>query len=265
MNQYQHITPYLIECIKNNIPVTFVKYGDGEYNCINSIDYYNCDRDTYTHNLREGLKNSFQNMVNSNNVYVGKWHTETSTQFWESIAKKQVNWSNYHSLIFENEDISEKTEHYYDIINLYKSIKQSPLKKIIICNESLVKSKSLLNINYMINVPYQNWFDEHYQTVINYIKSIVVNNEPHIIIFCCGMGGKVIIGDLLQHFSSGIYLDFGSGLDLICTKHGTRGWQYTYESLLMAFKDIIPEDWDDEKYNNIYEQAKLHTGMHLSK
>jgi len=36
----------------------------------------------------------------------------------------------------------------------------------------------------MINVPYRNWFDEHYQTVIGFIKSVLVDNdEPHLIIF----------------------------------------------------------------------------------
>jgi len=129
MNQHQHITPYLIDCIKNSIPVTFVKYGDGEYNCINTTDNHNCDKDNYTDNLRQGLINSFHNMVNSKNVYVGKWHDETSTQFWESIVKTHVNWANYHSLIFENKDVSEKTEHYYDVINLYKSIKYTERKK----------------------------------------------------------------------------------------------------------------------------------------
>jgi len=79
------------------------------------------------------------------------------------------------------------------------------------------------------------------------------------------MGGKVIIGDLLKIYSNGIYLDFGSGLDLICTKHDTRGWKYNYESLLTAFNDILPDDWNDEKYNYIYEKAKLHTGLHLTK
>jgi hypothetical protein len=50
------ITNYLSECIINKKPVSFIKYGDGEYNCATSCNGFNCDNDKYTKLLSDGLK-----------------------------------------------------------------------------------------------------------------------------------------------------------------------------------------------------------------
>jgi hypothetical protein len=69
--------------------------------------------------------------------------------------------------------------------------------------------------------------------------------------------------------ANGIYLDldFGSGsgsaLDFICTKKNSRGWKHTYDYLLDIMKELLPSDWDDEKYNDIYELSKQQLGTHL--
>ena len=60
---------YLVECVKNNIPVRYCKYGDGEYFCStkysnNLTMSQNCDNDTYTKNLSDGVTNSFKYNTN---------------------------------------------------------------------------------------------------------------------------------------------------------------------------------------------------------
>jgi len=67
-------------------------------------------------------------------------------------------------------------------------------------------------------VPFNNWFDKYYETVIEHTAKLIGEDGNHIIITCCGMGAKVIICELKKRFPRGIYLDFGSALDLICTK-----------------------------------------------
>ena len=49
-----NITKYLTNCIVNKIPVSFSKYGDGEYHkCIfNDNMYTNCDDDLCTPKLK---------------------------------------------------------------------------------------------------------------------------------------------------------------------------------------------------------------------
>jgi hypothetical protein len=100
------------------------------------------------------------------NAYIGLWHTDKVKKFWEGLVSTEVKWAEYHTF-FLNNDKENK-------IKLYKTIKYSPLKKIIICNELLEKSKILFNIDYMINVKFNNWFDDDFHlisTLILVLKS----------------------------------------------------------------------------------------------
>jgi hypothetical protein len=122
----------------------------------------------------------------------------------------------------------------------------------------MVKAKILLNIDHMIHVPLYNWFDTQLESIITKIKNIV-SDEPFIVLTSCGMGAKVLICELTKLFPSGIFLDVGSALDLLCTKKDSRGREYSYDSLLSEFKnqDIIPDNWDDPKYDYIYKSASM--------
>ena len=58
-------------------------------------------------------------------------------------------------------------------------------------------------------------------------------------------------------------MDFGSALDLICTKKDSRGFPFTYEQAKEWLHELIPETWEDDKYNTLYEEAKHKMGIHL--
>jgi hypothetical protein len=262
-----NITRYLADCVNDNRPVSFSKYGDGEYACANRLDHHNCDNDIYSVDKQKSLIDSFKYMVeNTDNAFIGIWNNVTNTQFWESIVSKPVKWALYHSILIDNDDMQNKGDTLKDKILLYKSIKESKLKKIIVCNPLLIKSKELLNIDYVIEIPLRNWFEtDKYKETINNIKNIVGEDEQLILITCCGMSAKILIADISKLFPKGIYLDFGSGLDIICTKKDSRGWKYNYDDLKEALKDIIPDNWENDKYNIIYELASQHFGLHLRK
>ena len=114
------ITSYLSECIKNDIPVSFSKYGDGEYNCVTGHHGHNCDNDNYTNKLKYALIESFKYMVNVDNAYLGIWHNTSVTNFWESLTNRPVKWVNYHSIIMSDSEPKK------DKIELYKTIQKSP-------------------------------------------------------------------------------------------------------------------------------------------
>ncbi len=263
-----NITHKLIHYINNEIPIVFSKYGDGEYICA-SKDYSfygvksssNCDNDTYTNKLSDGIINSFKYFANlGDNYYFGKWDNDKIINYWNSIANCNVNWANYMSLLLYDHD-REK-------LNIYKEIKNSKLKKIIICNPLLIKSKILLNIDHMINIPLNNWFDKEFNKIIYNLKKKIGDSETNsnfILMTCCGMGAKVIIAEMHKIYPNGIYLDIGSGLDTICTKRSTRGLEFNYEIAYDLFRDIIPDNWDDPQYNYIYEEAHHKLGIHLGK
>jgi|LakMenEpi03Aug12_release.lakeMendotaPanAssembly.Ray.scaffolds.fasta_scaffold03860_21 hypothetical protein len=255
-----NITEFLTECVNTQNPVVFCKYGDGEFQCLlNPNSGHNCDNDLYTENLSRSLKESFQYIVaNHTNCYIGLWHNEENKKIWESIVKEQIKWVDYHSIIIDN-DKTHNSKKYL----LYKAIKHSKMKKIIVCNRLLIKSKNLLNIDECIFVDFNNWFDSKFNIVLQEVSNAIGSDENHIIITCCGMGAKVLISELTKKFPRGIYLDFGSALDLICTKRESRGWDYGYNFVAELFKDLLSDDWEDNKWNQVYEEARQKLGLHI--
>ena len=251
------ITGHIIECIENSKPVSFLKFGDGEFNCMSRHNGSNCDGDIYTYKLSNGLIASFKFIVeNTNNSYIGAWHTDNIKCYYESLVNKPINWCKYHTIIFDkNNDILKA--------KLYKAIKHSTRKKIILCNKHLIKSEKLLNLDHMVFVPLNNWFDSNFENILNQISNLITEDNNHILITCAGMGSKVLIAELVKKFPNGIYLDFGSALDTICTKHDTRGFKYGYEYFITMLKDCLPDDWENDRYDVIYESAKKNLGQHL--
>jgi len=258
-----NITSYLTECVINKIPVSFSKYGDGEYYCVQGTLAHNCDFDNCTPILQCELKKSFQYMVEDcSNSYIGLWHDNQNIIFWESIVSKPIQWADYHSIIIDVKDMKKTDDILEQKIELFKAIKNSTLKKIIVCNPLLERAKNFLNIDHVIHIPLRNWFDNYINEVIQNIIN-VVDNQQFILITSCGMGAKVIISELSKKFPNGIYLDFGSALDLLCTKRDSRGRDYSYEELVEEVKDMLPDDWEDGKYNELFQYAKVNMGVHL--
>jgi hypothetical protein len=256
------ITSYITQCVNEHKPVSFLKFGDGEYYCAFSNYGANCDNDYYTPKLSFFIKQSFKYIVeNTDNIYIGMWHSIENVKKWEELVNKKVNWVNYHTIIIDNnrneEIIKEK-------LQLYKAIKNSKSKKIIICNKLLIKSKILLDADHIVIVPFNNWFDDNFDEIFQQIKNLIENDENHIIITCCGMSAKVLIASLRKIFSNGIYLDFGSALDFICTKKDSRGHGYDYTYIEKIFDEILPNNWNDKQFDYIYEEAKDCLGLHLT-
>jgi hypothetical protein len=251
-------TEYLTHCVKNNIAVSFSKYGDGEHNCIFNPHGRNCDSDNYTLKLSNGLRQSFQYLVeNTDNSYIGLWHDPRCAENLKTLVKREVKFIPYHTIIFDKKGDDKKA-------TLIHTIKQSPLKKIVVCNPLLMKSKLLLNADEMVYIPFNNWFDMYFETVLNKVKELIGRDDGnHIVITSCGMSAKVLICELQKAFPKGIYLDFGSAIDTICTKRDSRGHNFGYEYYTTLLKDSLSEDWEDAKYNEIYQQARYKLGLHI--
>lgn len=237
--------------------MSFSKYGDGEYACAKLFNGRNCDADFYTHKKQIALIESFKYMAETApNAYMSYWTDEISS-YWQSLTQTPVRWSKIHTLIFDDDHVEEK-------VKLYKTIKQSPLKKIYICNPLMKKARTLLNIDLMVFIPMNNWFDTLFEEFIKKLKTVISTEEQYIIMCSAGMGSKVIICELTKLFPNNIYLDIGSALDTICTKRVTRDHNRTYEKVLYYLQDILPSDWNDPKYDYIYEEAKKKMGLHIN-
>lgn len=250
------ITNLISECIHKRIPVSFSKYGDGEYACAKLFNGHNCDADFYTEKKQTALIESFKYMAETApNAYMSYWSDELSP-YWQSLTQAPARWGKLHTLIFDDDSIGEK-------VNLYKTIKESPLKKIYICNPLMVKAQPLLNIDLMVFIPMNNWFDTLFEELMQTLKTVITHEDQYIIMCSAGMGAKVLICELTKLFPNNIYLDIGSALDTICTKRVTRDHNRTYEKVLYYLGDLIPSDWNDPKYDYIYSEAQNKMGIHM--
>ena len=162
---------YIKNCIKNKIPLIFLKYGGEEYYCVlKNYKYSNTKslifnkNNTCSQKLSIGLKESFKFLVNNcKNYYFGKYNDKNMINYWEKLVCKPINWIEYNSLSIYIKDP--------EIIDIYKTIKYSKQKKIFICNELLKKVKILLNINYMVYITHNNWFDNNFNYICNLLKN----------------------------------------------------------------------------------------------
>ncbi len=268
----EQISEHLIKCIEEKNPVIFCKFGDGEYYCMSKYTKdismeRNCDNDNYTKNLSDSLISSFNYISKVNNAWIGRWHlwrNDGASDYFQNLSNHKVNWAPYHTFIFDNKDF-ESNEYFSKKIKIYNSIKKSKLKKIYICNKLLIKSKSLLDIDYLVHVPLNNWFDNEFDKIFLEIKTLI-GDEKCIILTSCGMSSKVLIAELHKFNPQCLFFDLGSAIDLICTKRNSRGnIEYTtiYDKFSKYFD--LPDDWNDSKYEPIYKEAYNNLGIHLPK
>jgi len=221
-----------VQRCKEKKPVSFSKYGDGEYLCASAHSGGNCDGDQYTDKLRNGLIDSFKYMTQEvDNSYIGMWWDENTNEFWKSLVEDtdRIKCAYYHTFIVDKTDFG--TDTIIQKMNLYRSIQESNLKKIIVCNPLLVKLQYLVKSDHMVNIPFNNWFDTKFEEVFNAIKTHIGDDEQPMVITSCGMSAKVLICELTKLYPKGIFLDFGSAADFICTKKHSRGASYTYEDI----------------------------------
>jgi hypothetical protein len=254
------MTEYITELINNDKPFIFAKFGDGEYAAANGWRGGNCDGDPYTDKLKKGIIDAIQYYSLLDNAYCGRWHTGHVGDFFNSIVPGKINWLEYHTCIMDQQSFSDNKK-----LLLFKAIKDSKRKKLLVGNELLTRAQYLLNLDKHIIVPYRHWVDKHYDMIYNEIVNFFEKNSNPLIITCAGMGSKILIKDLHKKFPNGIFIDIGSGLDYICTKKCSRGNPYSYEEIENYFEDILPANWNDSRFNDIYKKAKSNIGIHLSK
>lgn len=258
-----YCTQLLTKSIQENTPIIFMKLGDGEYNCATYARGSNCDLDAYSAQKGVAIVDAMCYLTESGkNSYFGLWWNSETRSYWEEQTNASIQWVNYHSINIDNDDMSLKNNILKDKIQFFKTIQQSPLKKIYVCNKLLRKAKQLLKIDSCVHVSLQNWFDTDFQRVLEEVKNIF-DEKGTICLFSAGMAAKPLLAELVKLFPNGIFIDIGSALDFLCTGHDTRGWSYSYEELESVFQEILPENWKDSEFYDIQREAKQHLGKHL--
>lgn len=236
--QQVNIVAHLTECVKTKTPVSYVKYGDGEFYAAKGTSGKNCDKTPYTAKLGKGVRESFKHFAAQKNAFLGKWDSDRRVfTYFESLVKQAVQWANYHAFIVYN-----KQDFTAEKLKLYKAIKQSPLQKIYVCNESIAEeAKRMLNIDSIVRVHPSNWFEDDYDAILKQVKDEIKDPKRAIVMTSCGMGAKVLLHDLHKQYPGLLYFDLGSALDFVCGRNDSRGngKYYTYEELRNYFSELF--------------------------
>jgi hypothetical protein len=252
-------TNFFTELLLQNKPFIFTKFGDGEYCALTQNYGHNCDGEIYSKILQDNLLIALKYLSSQTNCYMGKWHNFSMADHMQTLTSEKIKWVNYHTILLDQYNIKDR-----DLFNFFKVVKESKKEKIFACNHLLNKAIILLNLDKCINIPLHGWFVDHYDIIKNDVISNIKTEDP-IILLAGGMGAKVLIADLHQLYPKATFIDIGSCLDFILTKKDSRGWSqfYFYDEVYNYFKEILPENWDDEKFNWIYEEAKKEIGRHV--
>lgn len=247
----------IINAIKNNKSIVFIKYGDGEVECmkVSDIQYKeekygaNCDKDVYFPELSKDLKEAFLYFVEESNkkdIYIGKWHYKNeikylSNYYYENSEKnKLIPFVDYHLIM--NDKYHLENKNMYEFVKCIKEKDDSI--KIIISNQKNNLLKKLFSTNYFIETPESCTYLVLNEILNNIIKIIEENQNKNIILITsCGLSAKVIIYKMIKKYEN-LHIsafDIGSSFDLLCKKEITRAYQneYTYEMIYTYYENLL--------------------------
>ena len=236
MNSTQTLTSY----VKDSIPCMFVKYGDGEYYAAMFYEGGNCDGTPYTQNLGSKVRQSFVYNSQQKNAMMGEWHSLQNKPFWEGLdpAIRDVQWVDFHTVLIDQNTSGN------DKLNLFKAIKESSRKKIYVANEWMTRAKEFFGIESHVVINPSNWFDTEYDSVFNSVSSAVEDDANTLILISAGMGGKFLVSELHKKYPRAIYIDIGSGFDMLCAKRNSRTYNPPYQWICSYLAPILPPGWD---------------------
>jgi hypothetical protein len=220
--------------ILRNEQIVFVKYGDGETQCMLGYPGGNCDNDPYTPALGEGLRNSLRFYIEHKDYYVGRWHDNSLINpVIDQLGIGEPTWAPYH-LVMNADTMYE----YPYMHSLLQTIQTTPRKKIIVSNHANAYMKPLFHADAFIEVPPSNWFvnfDHYFEQVKREIT------EDCILFTSAGQGSKVLIAELLKQFPKLSCIDIGSSFDFLCQRRITRDrYMYDYNRELAYYADLLP-------------------------
>lgn len=199
----------VLKNIENNIPFSFARYGDGEWNCILSPNDQkgNCDGHKYFKDLSTSLKKI---LICKPKYYLGMQNFALSLKgneinyFLEKNNLKDIEWSN--ADIFHKSSIRNEFDSFFNVLNEKEIILVGPLY--------LSKLNIKFNFSTMIRVPDQDcWLSK--DQIIESIKSSIEFkiDKRFIVLICASMTANVIVDELYNWNKDHTYLDMGSVFD----------------------------------------------------
>jgi hypothetical protein len=209
--------------LRNDMPFTFVKMGDAELLCMNGRDGITCDKHPYSRSLQAALIEAFKILYHRPNVYVGRWQ-----ETWQELADPfgfPQHWCEFNLIIPKTTNATP------EVLEFYRAIKESPLKKLFVAPAVNKTAVEMLGAKH-ITIPEINLWASY-----PLIAAMVEREDFDILLTSAGMPAKVLMADTIMKREVTM-IDIGSGLDPVCGRN-TRDGQLPPDEARNFFKELL--------------------------
>lgn len=197
--------------IRNKVPFSFIKRGDGEEACMNGVTGSNCDLHPYSPELGAKLRQSFNYFSSKEECFVPLFDQQTY----------------FNSLLHRVDSDLVKVKDFYD------AIRDDNRNKIYVGPKRLDVVAKLLRAEHIV-VPDINCFDK-YDEILKALLGELDDNS--IVMFSAGMPAKAMIAECLKARDNITCLDLGSAFDSIIGQ--TRTEQISRGEILELYIDWL--------------------------
>jgi hypothetical protein len=216
----------IIHNLNTSIVIKYVRFGDGEYYCIKGVRGAQCDGTRYSESLKQDLIKAFKKFRNRKDVYVGLWPVEDIFKYFNNLVPSISN----NLAIFNTFSFGKNLEFLESKLEIFKAIRDTALEKIYVCPQYLVDgARELFKIQKFVVIEESNFYELEFEEILNKLLNIVSTENP-LILFSAGMGGKVLISNILEN-ERWSFLDIGSAWCYLCGNSKTRSNHYLTEDI----------------------------------
>lgn len=191
--------------LESQRPFVFVKFGDGEFECMAGGAGQNCDGQEYSPDLQRALIESWQFLTGLDNARLTCWCPER-------IAKRLPAEVSLNGRAYLDHDALLFHEMGPGLEAFYRVLMADRRQKVLVAPTQLAPAATLLGCHRFVEVPRPGAFSCRQEI---FRKMTNQDTRKAIFLFCAGPAAKVLIADLIRADQTVTCLDLGSALDPI--------------------------------------------------
>jgi len=192
-------------------PLAFLRWGDGEWNCVLGRDGENCDGHQYYRSLRLAL----QAVLKKQESYYYGLQPKAAHDMGDEI-KIYLDVMRI-DISFINADIFHDASTESLLVDFFKACEGKNV--VLVGPETLTMMRMRFSNLTHIKVPHKNAWLEHAEILKQLEEVLMGADGKTVVLFCCGMMANVLIDELWSGLFGGlIMLNMGSVFDPYCAR-----------------------------------------------
>lgn len=204
----------LTELLKKREPFSFVRFGDGDFECMSGIEGQNADGMQYCKAMGDELIEAYNYLQTLDNCYLSAWCPRRLLPLIDCKVRFIKDRYLHHDSLLTH-DLSPNLE------NFYRALVCDSRRKIYVAPKALDGSLKLLKIDIRVDVPSTDLYSKR-DEVLNAAFDAYANDC--IYLFSATSLGKIVAAKLIENCPAVTCIDLGSALDPVYIGH-TRSHQ----------------------------------------